>query len=151
MHQSSLSLSFVEGKRLMRKSIIGYFDVCTGCRICELACSFEKLGVYNPRRSMITVKTRFDGLGTQPVVCIQCEKPMCASSCPTGAIRRDEKTGIVGILSERCTGCGWCVRSCPVEGAIKIDAITGKAIKCDTCMGRPKCVEYCPTQALVLK
>lgn len=131
-------------------AVIGYFDICTGCKICELACSFEKFGIYNPRRTMITIQTRSDGLMAQPIVCIQCENPFCESSCPVGAIKRDKRTGIVRVISEKCIGCRQCVGSCPI-GAIKIDTKTGKAAKCDTCSGRPKCVEYCPTHALAFK
>jgi len=135
----------------LRRSIIGYFDLCTGCRICELACSFAKFGVYNPRKSVIMITMQSEGLRAQPITCSQCENPYCARACPVDAIRRDEETGIVHVIAEKCTGCGWCVRCCPIEGVIKIEPTTGKAIKCDTCNEDPSCVRYCPTQALVLK
>ena len=39
----------------MEKVLIVDVDKCTGCRICELACSMVKHGEYNPRKSRIKV------------------------------------------------------------------------------------------------
>ncbi len=134
----------------MRRSIISYFDLCTGCRICELACSFAKYGAYSPRKAHIVVSIESEGLRAQPVICIQCKKAACIRACPAEAISREENSGVVLINKELCIGCRSCVSACPV-GAIYFDVESNKASKCDLCNGDPACVKYCPTKALVLK
>lgn len=133
----------------MRKFVFGHFDLCTGCRICELACSATKFGAYAPRRAHITISIESKGLRGQPTVCTQCENAPCIHACPTNAIQRDEKIGAVVISEEKCTGCRMCVLACPIE-AIYFDVETRKATKCDLCGGAPICVKYCPTTALAL-
>lgn len=135
---------------MKRQLVKGFFDLCTGCKICELACSSTKLGVYSPRESAVEIEEAKEGLAAFPSVCIQCEDPACMRSCPFNAIERDQSSGIVRVISEKCTACGWCTKTCPLEGAIKIVPTSGKAFKCDVCNGDPACVKYCPTEALKL-
>lgn len=133
----------------MRKFVYGFFDLCSGCRICELACSSTKFGAYAPRKAHIVISIESKGLRAQPIVCTQCENAPCMHACPTNAIKRDEKTGAVVISEEKCTGCRMCVPACPIK-AIHFDNVTKKATKCDLCNGDPACVKYCPTKALAL-
>ena len=58
---------------------------CTGCRVCELVCSMQKLGEYNPRKSYIRVLKN-----------------------------REMDVNIVS-LDIRCDFCGVCVRWCPTD------------------------------------
>jgi len=58
---------------------------CTGCRVCELVCSMQKLGEYNPRKSYIRVLKN-----------------------------REMDVNIVS-LDIRCDFCGVCVRWCPTN------------------------------------
>ena len=51
------------------------------------------------------------------------------------------------VESEKCTGCGACVRVCPV-GAIKIEE--GKAVISDECMGCGACIDACSNEAISL-
>jgi len=44
---------------------------------------------------------------------------LCSAFCPTQTIIADEEGRPQTILSERCTGCQWCVMHCP-DLAIKI-------------------------------
>lgn len=81
-----------------------------------------------------------------PVVCLQCENPLCQEACPTGAIHRNEE-GILTVDPNSCIGCGNCVNAC-IYGGIAIDPITLKAIKCDLCGGDPACVEACEYDAI---
>lgn len=134
----------------MRKAIIPYFDLCTGCRTCELACSMVKFNAYIPRLSHVQVTMESDGLRSQPNICQQCEDPPCWRSCPVDAFKRDENTNAVLIIAEKCTGCRNCLTACPVN-AIQFDREAHKAVKCDLCFGDPQCVKYCPTKALEMK
>jgi len=136
--------------RALRKMLVANFDVCTGCRICELVCSFEKEGAFNPRYSRLRVILSDDGLFNDVIVCAQCENPVCMRVCPIeGAIYRDPDTGAVIIDQEICTGCGLCAKYCPRQ-MIRLDNNASKAVKCDLCGGDPACVAYCPTGALFL-
>lgn len=135
----------------MRRMLVANYDVCTGCRICELTCSFEKEGAYNPRFARLCVVTSNDGLWSDVVVCAQCKNPACLRVCPVNAIERDEEAGIVVVDLERCTACGLCAQYCHRQ-IIKLYPKDegGKAYKCDLCGGRVPCVEACPTGALHL-
>jgi len=133
----------------LRKLVSGYFDLCTGCRICELACSAIKFGAYTPRKAHVAISIESQGLRAQPTICIQCQNAPCLRACPTDAIQRDEKIGAVVISEEKCTGCRMCIPACPIK-AIYFNATTRKATKCDLCNGDPVCVKYCPTKALAL-
>ena len=74
-------------------------------------------------------------------------------ACPTGAIQRREKDGIVHIQASLCIGCKSCIASCP-WGTVQWDPVTRKAVKCDYCMDRldaglqPACVTKCVTGCL---
>ncbi|TAN62337.1 MAG: (Fe-S)-binding protein, partial [Magnetospirillum sp.] len=39
----------------MQRSLLLKPEKCTGCRQCEMACSFEKERVFNPAKSRIRV------------------------------------------------------------------------------------------------
>ena len=139
----------------MRRTIVGYFDLCTGCEICALACSMAKYGVYSRTRSHIRISRDIGNLVFTPVACIQCEKlpnhdAPCMQACPVGAFARDAKTNAVMIVPEKCTGCRACVDACPIR-MIQFDAVAKKASKCDLCLGDPKCVQYCPFDAIQYK
>jgi len=119
---------------------------CTGCRLCELACSLKHNGECNPAAAMIQV-TGFDELFSVPMMCLQCEKPACATICPTAAIVRDQTTGTITVLGEKCIGCKLCTVACPF-GNISFSSAKRVAVKCDLCGGEPECVTFCPTKAL---
>ena len=124
-------------------------DKCTGCRLCELACSLRNAGEFNPARARIQA-IGFEELFVLPVTCFQCEKPYCADVCPTGAIGKDETTGIVRVSTDKCTGCKMCLLACPF-GNIVFSHEEGVAVKCELCDGIPECVSICPTKALEFK
>jgi carbon-monoxide dehydrogenase iron sulfur subunit len=122
-------------------------EKCTGCRICEIACSLHHEKVVNPMLSRIHVaKWETSGLYI-PVVCMQCESPICQTVCPVRAINRDEKTGAVTIDSNKCVGCRLCALYCPFAG-VQIDARKGRVLKCDLCDGEPVCAKFCDPKAL---
>ena len=124
------------------------FDKCTGCSICQLACSFALFQGYNPRLARLVIRNEKENLYHIPVVCNQCENAYCMNVCPTKAIHRTQD-GIVAIDQEKCIGCGLCAQYCPM-GVVLLHPETKKAYKCDLCQGNPACVEACPTGALEL-
>lgn len=121
---------------------------CTGCRACELACSFFNDGVFSPSRSRIRV-VRIDEEGVDvPVGCMQCANAPCMLVCPSPlAMYRDKKTGAVVINVDACIGCRSCMLICPF-GAINFDSEKGFCYKCDLCGGDPECVKWCFTKAI---
>jgi len=126
-------------------------EKCTGCRICELVCSVENEGVYNPELSRI-IKLA-DGLpeNLSTVVCQQCPDAPCIESCMSGAMYKDKKTGQTKHDKDKCVGCWMCIMTCPF-GALTREKENKIVLKCDLCPDRdiPACVEACPTKALFL-
>lgn len=121
-------------------------EKCTGCRICELACSHTKLQTYDPKSACIKV-VNLDYWGfSDPVLCIQCPKPACVEACPTQALSQTEE-GIILLDAGKCDGCGDCVPACPI-GAINWREDQGLPMICDLCGGEPVCVEWCPNDVL---
>ncbi|MFX1483030.1 MAG: 4Fe-4S dicluster domain-containing protein [Promethearchaeota archaeon] len=121
---------------------------CTGCRNCELACSVAHTKSFNPKRSRIQVLKNEEKNMILPMVCLQCEKPLCKEACPTGAIAYNEK-GTLYVNHAVCIGCMDCVTAC-IYGGIEMDPVTLKAIKCDLCWGNPECVKACDYGAIGL-
>lgn len=120
---------------------------CTGCRICELACSIKHDQSFSPANSRVRiVKDEEDGINV-PVVCQQCANAPCALVCPLNLYSVDEKNGAVLVREEACIGCKACLLACPY-GANTLDRERKVSIKCDFCAGEPLCVEFCPTKAL---
>jgi Fe-S-cluster-containing hydrogenase component 2 len=130
----------------MPKAVIVNYRECTGCRICELACSAKNEGVMSTEFSRIRVYPFPPGLDV-PVVCAQCDQAPCLEACPLELLLRDHESGAVMIDEELCNGCGSCVKACPAQ-AIFIHPKRNVAIKCHLCRGEPECVKHCPTGAL---
>ena len=121
-------------------------EKCTGCRLCEIVCSVYQEKVSNPSRARIHI-VKWENVGLfVPMICQQCDNPICETVCPMRAVSRDEKTGALLIDSELCVGCKLCVMFCPL-GGIGIDK-NRKIIKCDLCDGYPFCVKFCVPGAL---
>jgi carbon-monoxide dehydrogenase iron sulfur subunit len=118
---------------------------CTGCGICELACSQEK-GEASQLQSRIRI-VRMKPLFNFALACRSCEDSKCVKACPEKALSQAEGTGVIMVNEKKCKGCDWCVQACE-HGGIEIHPETGVAIACDLCGGEPKCVEFCPEEAL---
>ena len=67
--------------------------------------------------------------------CYHCEDPWCVRACPTGAMQKREKDGIVFVESPLCVGCKSCIAACP-WGVPQWDPATNKVVKCDYCKDR---------------
>jgi Fe-S-cluster-containing hydrogenase component 2 len=121
-------------------------SLCTGCRNCELACSVKHTGTFNPSRGRIEIlKDENQGL-IIPMVCLQCESPLCEEACPTGALHRNDED-VLTVNSDVCIGCLNCVTAC-IYGGIAMDPTTRKVVKCDLCNGAPACVPACDYKAI---
>ena len=120
---------------------------CTGCLQCEMACSFENEGVFNPAKSRIKVFTFHEEGRFVPYTCTQCVEAWCMQACPVDAIVINLATGAKDVLEDRCVGCKVCTIACPF-GTIEFNPESGKVDKCDLCDGDPQCVTACPTGAI---
>lgn len=119
-------------------------EKCTGCRMCELACSSSKEGEFVPDRSRIRViDNRLEGW-SRPAVCLQCEEPMCMAVCPEHAISRmttEQGDYVVKVDFDKCSACRKCMVACPFGAMGFFPGL--KAVKCDLCNGSPQCVKFC--------
>lgn len=118
-------------------------DHCIGCRLCQLACSAQKEGVFNPDISRLKIVSMYDktGLEIKSAICTLCLA--CVDVCTTEAITFEN--GHLAYDQDQCTNCGLCVAACP-EQVIRAQD-NGVAV-CDLCQGSPTCVKWCPHQAL---
>jgi|GEM_PF-701071 len=123
---------------------------CTNCRFCESACAFTHTGQTVLKNSRIEVVQRAVEDQSYAIhVCHQCSLCPPLDVCPTGAMTRDTRTGIVHIDTAQCPpGCRLCVDACPLHA---IWAGTEGLILCDFCGGDPECVKVCYTEALFVR
>ncbi|MFQ5711821.1 MAG: 4Fe-4S dicluster domain-containing protein [Candidatus Geothermarchaeales archaeon] len=132
---------------MSQKAVDVYPDRCSGCRICELICSFHHEREFNITYSRIRI-LKNDRMGIDfPILCFQCEKAPCIDVCPVGAISSDRETGAISIDEDRCIVCRGCLIVCPY-GALSLHTKRRTMIACDLCGGEPLCVEWCPNDAL---
>jgi anaerobic carbon-monoxide dehydrogenase iron sulfur subunit len=129
----------------LEKQFVIDVSKCTGCQMCEMACSLEKEGECNRAYSRIRVVKLNEGVDI-PVVCLQCEDPVCEKICPVKAVTRDSNGALI-IDYASCIECKKCVVSCPI-GAVWLDPRSKKILKCDLCNGDPTCVKFCQPKAI---
>ncbi|MDC0948631.1 4Fe-4S dicluster domain-containing protein [Gammaproteobacteria bacterium] len=131
----------------MMKGLLLNADLCTGCLQCEMACSLDNEGMFNPARSRIKIFEVGHGVRAIPYTCTQCDEAWCMKACPTTAISVGSD-GFVKLVDEAlCVGCRVCTNACPY-GTINYHPETGKVHKCDLCGGDPECAKACPTGAI---
>jgi Fe-S-cluster-containing hydrogenase component 2 len=127
---------------------VSQLDLCLDCNKCQEACA-KRHGSSRGLRAEL----RLGRLAIQKV-CRQCVDKPCLESCKVQALALDERGEI--RISERCTGCAVCARSCP-HGAIFMEKYTAalkqrqRAVKCDHCAGFADraCFRACPTGTLL--
>jgi anaerobic carbon-monoxide dehydrogenase iron sulfur subunit len=122
-------------------------SLCTGCRLCQLACSAYHERVFNPEKSRLRLihEYRYNGIHIDAKWCILCKK--CEDACPEGAISNNQIWMIVDV--EKCTGCYACIEICPMK--VIVVGEEGKVLICDFCEGSPRCIEWCPKGVISLK
>jgi formate dehydrogenase iron-sulfur subunit len=148
---------------------------CIGCKACQSACmewnnlrpeighfegSYEnpadlgpsvwtlmKFAEYENEQGNLEWLIRKDG-------CMHCEDPGCLKACPAPGAIVQYANGIVDFISDKCIGCGYCVKGCPFD-IPRINKKDHKSYKCTLCSDRvsvglePACVKACPTGAIM--
>ena len=132
----------------MQKTLVIDPGKCTGCKQCELACSYIKEGTFNPSKSRIRVFDFHTEGRFVPYTCTQCDEAWCQQACPVDAITTDPVTGVKQVHENLCVGCKVCTIACPF-GTINYSVSSGKVTKCDLCGGDPECAKACPTEAII--
>jgi Fe-S-cluster-containing dehydrogenase component len=135
-------LEGMEGREPTDSTVVMLIDLkrCLGCFSCETSCKLEHDLPMGPRFIRVmqvgpkTVNGRVKNI-FMPMLCMHCDPAPCVPPCPTAAIQKRSKDGIVWIEAEKCIGCRQCMQACPY-GAIQYDSRSGKAIKCDFCKHR---------------
>ncbi len=156
-------VEFLVDERLINgtQAMVIDLDRCTRCDDCVKACADTHDGT-----------PRFVRNGPQhgPLLfahaCMHCVDPVCMIGCPTGAIARDQDSGVISIDPNSCIGCQVCAESCPYDNIVMVQAKDRQgraaidqqtrlpilqATKCDMChhlANGPACVSACPHDAL---
>ncbi len=118
-------------------------SLCSGCRVCILACALENFHEVRPSTALLKIRGDFPDPGTYSIFyCNQCG--VCAKTCPVDAIR--EVDGEYSIDYDSCTACMECLEACPSQVILARE--DGYPYKCSGC-GR--CVEVCPRDAILKK
>lgn len=152
----------------MAKQMAFMFDssACIGCKTCQVACKnindspldviLRRVYAYEGGtwKNTDTLAAPDDLFAySVSISCNHCANPACVANCPTGAMQKDEETGIVWNDHDVCIGCGTCVNSCPYS-APRVNVEANVVDKCNFCKdeidkGRtPACVGICPVRAL---
>lgn len=114
---------------------------CSGCRLCEIACSIKHEGRIWPEASRVRVFMLVPGVEV-PHLCAQCSDYPCIEVCPVSALSAHEETGAVIVDNEKCTACGLCIDACP--GMIPhLHPSQKHIVICDLCGGDPECAKIC--------
>lgn len=126
---------------------------CIGCEACVVAC---KTGNELPEGlAYVEINDRVSGTfpdlegGFDNKRCLHCADAACVAVCPTGALYKED--GFTRLNRDACSGCEYCVASCPYDVP---NIFEGRSSKCDGCAettkagGLPWCVATCPSRAL---
>jgi Fe-S-cluster-containing hydrogenase component 2 len=114
-------------------------EKCTGCGICETACSKAWYKEENREKSCIRVSGEDGGYGI--AVCDQCGD--CRAMCSMMSLMAD-KTGVVRLDKKTCVGCLICVAEC-LRGYMFYNDDLPTPFKCIAC---GICAKQCPSGAL---
>jgi Fe-S-cluster-containing hydrogenase component 2 len=114
--------------------------------LCEIACSGERLGKFNPKKANLHIMYEYvgDGLEVSGATCDICGE--CEKVCPVEAITK--VGGHYEVVSELCTACLQCAEVCPRK---VISVEENRPVICNLCNNAPQCVDWCPRGALVFE
>lgn len=136
-------------------------ELCFGCLNCSFACmaehnkdgkTFYDLDLENAENESRNFIALDNNNKPVPIFCRHCDQPECVAACISGAMKKDNETGLVTYDQEQCASCYMCIMSCPYS-VLKADESTKSVIvKCDFCGDRtsPRCIENCPNKAIYL-
>lgn len=138
-------------------------EKCIGCHACEIQCKANKSLPRGPKPCAVMEigeeEIPENANGNVPAAafvflpCFHCDHALCVDACPTGAMQKREKDGIVFVDQALCVGCKACISACPY-GAPQWDPQIKRVVKCDLCKDRldtgllPACVTICITGCL---
>ncbi|OUO86078.1 4Fe-4S ferredoxin [Gordonibacter sp. An230] len=168
---------------MAEKAILFDSSFCTGCHGCQIACkcwnnlpsptglnesgfsgTHQNPPDLNGHTRLIMTYNELEG-GSKGVMwafgrraCRHCSDAPCAGICPSGALRKDEETGMVAVERSKCVGCQYCSTACPFdvpryEASGPLGQVT-IVEKCTGCVDRirqgmaPACVTTCQPGAL---
>ncbi len=134
---------------------------CTGCHMCELACSAHHEGSYRPSVARLFSEVNPTTAAIKGHTCLQTACAKCQDACPhdailtkritvkpSGEFASKEKVGesvegyVLVVDESKCTNCGECYDVCPT-GVIHEHPDRHVAFKCDLCDGEPQCIAFC--------
>jgi len=135
------------------------WDLCTGCGMCETACSMFHFGVINRELSRIRIyRYLLPVPKSVQNVCSQCSENEreCQKACPVDppVIHYAKEKLHMVVDTERCLGskCAKCQEACPARVPGFYPPNADYSLVCDLCEKdgerRPQCVEICPNRAL---
>ena len=136
---------------------------CDGCKNCTLACmeshredggrGLYTLDLTDPaNQSRNRILSAGKG-GYLPIFCRHCDDPDCAGTCMSGALVKNQTTGLVDYDAEKCAACYMCVMACRY-GVPAVSPDRKRMIKCDFCQHLeegPACVRACPKKAIEVR
>jgi anaerobic carbon-monoxide dehydrogenase iron sulfur subunit len=134
---------------------------CTGCHMCELACSAYHEAGFRPSLARLYSECNPTTAVIKGHSCLQTACAKCQQACPEDAIVTkpitvaphgffdskeklgDAVDGFVLVVDEsKCTNCGDCYEACPYD-VIHEHPERNVAFKCDLCDGHPQCISFC--------
>ena len=139
---------------LAKGAVLANKSLCSGCRICEMACAnVNGEGRNASALALVILDKDYMNGDYQPRTCFQCVDPPCFFECPVDALKVDKKYGFNTrfIDTDLCIGCQQCLEFCADYFAVprpRYDADNDICLKCHLCWGDPNCVKHCPTGAL---
>ncbi len=121
--------------------IMREFSRCSGCRMCEIACSLHHEDQIWPEASRVRVFMYVPGADF-PHLCTQCHDYPCVDSCPVEALSVNSVTSAVIVDRDKCNSCKICITACPGRVPF-LHPGDNKATICDLCGGDPQCAKIC--------
>lgn len=92
---------------------------CVGCGACDIACKSENNTPEGIHWSNHEIKTSgtFPNVSFEyrPTLCNHCDDAPCVRACPTGAMYKDEDTGMTLHSIDKCIGCKSCMLADPYD------------------------------------